>query len=185
MKPAQQEYRLALAKLWWAAPVANAAGILALLQLIGNVDQPDYALHSLRIPMTILAVGAVLGLLSILIGQLSLLSRWHEEVVTDYGTSETDGKKTLDPEFASDVYRAYQKGKRYEDTAFACSLLSVTALVIAGCVFIVMMSTGARIQPRPPSANVDRAMTAADILLGAIPSPAPATRSKNAADEKR
>lgn len=88
-REARREYQQALAKLWWVGALVNSAGLIALVQLVGGLDDPDYAFSALTWPFLMMLGGVGTGLIALLVGQASLL-HGIEEAYRYAANSEID-----------------------------------------------------------------------------------------------
>lgn len=148
--PTQQEYRAAFTKLLWASPIANAAGLLAGIQLIGTMGDPDYAFRSLRWSIGLMGLGCAMGLCSILVGQLSLLLRIHAEELQNL---EVERFVDLQELAQAEGEKRLARSVRHENWAYGLSVFGVSLLFVAGCWAFVIASNG-RLQPREPAVPV-------------------------------
>lgn len=86
-REAQRDYRAQLSKLWWAGSIVNGAGLIGLLQLIGNVDDPDYAFTALQWPMALMGMGLGIGLMAITAGLISNLQSMNVGQAEDHAVA--------------------------------------------------------------------------------------------------
>lgn len=173
------EYRVAFTKLLWAIPLAHAAALLAVMQLIGNVPNPDFAFNALRGTIICLGIGGSLGLTAILFAQMNLM----DDIMFD---SRLEALKTCSdeerPVLKRKALRSSSSSSYMKFTATMLNFVSLFLLVWAGNMAFEAADNG-RIQPRPGQVTEADVLSAVAEILAAstacppaqpVPPPQPA-----------
>lgn len=73
MQETQKAFREGAIRLCWVGSLANGAVLLGAMQMIGGLDDPDFAIESLRWSLLLIAVGLGFGLSAVLKAQRALV----------------------------------------------------------------------------------------------------------------
>lgn len=160
---AEREARDMRTRILWAGCILNGAGLLALVQLVSQVDDPDYALGALRWSFVMLACGLAVGGFSRAVNYIGLLNR-HLWMTAKHSAGNPDNTP-MDKAWWEAKQRSHfaREGFQGQIALYVC-MVGFT-LGVAGILLGVFGSlNGHRLQPRDQSQTPERVMQAINLL---------------------
>ncbi|WP_395945336.1 hypothetical protein [Brevundimonas sp.] len=160
---AEREVRAMQVRILWAGCILNGAGLLALVQLVSQVDDPDYALTAMRLPFILMTGGLFVSGMSLAIGYLGLMHRQLDVTARHSGTNpennEAEGKFW-------DATSAEHFRKTNRDS-FNAIILCMVGFMLGS--FGIMTGvfgslSGHRLQPRDQTQTPERIMQGISLL---------------------
>lgn len=160
---AEREARAMQARILWAGCILNGAGLLALVQLVSQVDDPDYALTAMRLPFILMSGGLFVSGMSLAISYLSLMHRQLDVTARHSGTDPENNE-------AEAKYWGAASAEHFRKTnraSFNAMILCMVGFMLGS--FGIMTGVfgslnGHRLQPRDQTQTPERIMQGIGLL---------------------